>query len=76
MITGWKSHAEYIAINENQMALMPSNVSFSQAAAIPLGSLTTVVTLKALGHLNAGMTLLINGAAGGLGIRWKIKAGD
>jgi NADPH:quinone reductase-like Zn-dependent oxidoreductase len=29
MITGWKSHAEYIAIPENQIALMPSNISFS-----------------------------------------------
>jgi len=69
MLTGWKSHAEYIAINENQMALMPSNLSFSQAAAIPLGSLTTLVALQDLGHLKAGMKLLINGAAGGLGIQ-------
>jgi len=36
MITGWKSHAEYITIHENQIALMPNNVNFSQAAAIPL----------------------------------------
>jgi NADPH:quinone reductase-like Zn-dependent oxidoreductase len=69
MITGWKSHAEYIAINENQMALMPNNLSFSQAAAIPLGSLTTLVALQDLGHLKTGMKLLINGAAGGLGIQ-------
>ena len=69
MITGWKSHAEYIAINENQMALMPSNLTFSQAAAMPLGSLTTLVALQDLGHLKAGMRLLINGAAGGLGIQ-------
>ena len=69
MITGWKSHAEYIAIPEDQIALMPSNVSFSQAASLPLGSLTTLVALTDLGQLNAGMTLLINGAAGGLGIQ-------
>lgn len=48
---------------------MPSNLTFSQAAAIPLGSLTTLVALTDLGHLNAGMTLLVNGAAGGLGIQ-------
>lgn len=69
MITGWKSHAEYIAINENHMALMPRNLSFSEAAAIPLGSLTTLVALQELGKLNAGMKTLINGAAGGLGIQ-------
>jgi len=69
MITGWKSHAEYIAINENQMARMPINLTFPQAAAIPLGTLTTLVALQDLGHLTAGMKLLINGAAGGLGIQ-------
>ncbi|MDX2370635.1 MAG: NAD(P)-dependent alcohol dehydrogenase [Colwellia sp.] len=69
MITGWKSHAEYIAINENQMALMPINLTFSQAAAIPLGTLTTLVALQDVGQINAGMKLLINGAAGGLGIQ-------
>lgn len=69
MITGWKSHAEYIAINEDYMALMPTNMDFSQAAAIPLGSLTTLVALQDLGQLKAGMRLLINGAAGGLGLQ-------
>ena len=69
MITGWKSHAQYIAIHENQMALMPGSVSFSQAAAIPLGSLTTLVALSDIGRISAGKTLLINGAAGGLGIQ-------
>ena len=51
------------------MALMPSNVSFSQAAAITLGALTTLVALTDLGRLSTGMSLLINGAAGGLGIQ-------
>ncbi len=69
MITGWKSHAEFIAINEDYMALMPTHVDFSQAAAIPLGSLTTLVALQDLGQLKTGMKLLINGAAGGLGLQ-------
>ena len=69
MITGWKSHAEYIAINEDYMALMPANLNFSQAAAIPLGSLTTLIALQELGQLKTGMKLLINGAAGGLGLQ-------
>ena len=69
MITGWKSHAEYIAIDENYLALMPGKLSYSQAASIPLGALTTLVALQDLGHLKAGMKLLINGASGGLGIQ-------
>lgn len=69
MITGWKSHAEYIAIDERYQAVMPDNLSYSQAAAIPLGALTTLVALQDLGRLKAGMKVLINGAAGGLGIQ-------
>lgn len=69
MISGWKSHAEYLAIDENQMALMPRNLSFAQAASIPLGSLTTLVALQDLGRLNVGMKVLIIGAAGGLGVQ-------
>ena len=69
MITGWKSHAEYIAIDENYLALMPDVLSFSEAAAIPLGALTTLVALQDVGHVKSGMKILINGAAGGLGIQ-------
>jgi NADPH:quinone reductase-like Zn-dependent oxidoreductase len=46
MITGWKSHAEYLAIDEDYLALMPDTLSFSEAAAIPLGALTTLVALQ------------------------------
>ena len=68
MITGWKSHAEYIAIDESYMALKPENLSFSEAAALPLGALTTLVALQDIGKIEAGKKLLINGASGGLGI--------
>jgi len=69
MITGWKSHAEFISISEDAIALMPNNLTFPQAAAIPLGALTTLVALQDLGQLKTGMRLLINGAAGGLGLQ-------
>jgi NADPH:quinone reductase-like Zn-dependent oxidoreductase len=69
MITGWKSHAEFVAISEDAIALMPNNLTFPQAAAIPLGALTTLVALQDLGQLQSGMKLLINGAAGGLGLQ-------
>jgi NADPH:quinone reductase-like Zn-dependent oxidoreductase len=69
MITGWKSHAEYLAISEDAIALMPQNLTFPQAAAIPLGALTTLVALQDLGQLQSGMKVLIIGAAGGLGLQ-------
>ncbi len=37
-MNGPKSHQEYLAVNEDYMARMPSNLSFEQAAAIPLGA--------------------------------------
>lgn len=69
MITGWKSHAEFVAISEEAIALMPNNLTFPQAASIPLGALTTLVALEDLGNLQSGMKVLINGAAGGLGLQ-------
>ena len=68
MITGDKSHAEFIAIDESYMALKPKNLTFSQAAAIPLGALTSLVALQDIAQLKAGMKVLINGAVGGVGI--------
>jgi len=69
MISGWKSHAEVIAISEDYMAKLPNNLTYGQGAALPLGSLTTLVALQDLGKVNSGMRVLINGASGGLGIQ-------
>ncbi len=69
MISGWKSHAEVIAINEDYMAKLPNNLTYPQGAALPLGSLTTLVALQDLGKIKPGMKVLINGASGGLGIQ-------
>lgn len=65
---GMKTHQEYISINPNYIALMPSNISFEEAAAMPLGALTSLVALTELGGIQHGKKVLINGAAGGLGV--------
>lgn len=68
MIVGWKTHAEYIAINEDYIALKPDNIDFVQAASLPLGSLTTLVAFE-IANISEGNNVLINGAAGGLGVQ-------
>ncbi|NES19494.1 MAG: NAD(P)-dependent alcohol dehydrogenase [Symploca sp. SIO3E6] len=68
LIRGLKTHQEYLAIDEDYIALMPSNLNFEQAAALPLGALTTLVALQDLGQVNKGTEVLINGASGGLGV--------
>ncbi|OUS29189.1 zinc-binding dehydrogenase [Gammaproteobacteria bacterium 45_16_T64] len=63
-----KTHQEYLCIPEDYIARIPNNLSFEQAAALPLGALTTLVALQELGKVKQGANLLINGASGGLGV--------
>ncbi len=67
-MNGPKSHQEYLLVNEDYMAHMPSNLSFEQAAAIPLGALTSLVALETKGDISRNSEVLINGASGGLGV--------
>ncbi len=60
--------AEYLRIPEmGPVALKPSNVSFEEAAAVPVAGMTALQALRDQGHVRAGMKVLINGAGGGVG---------
>lgn len=60
-------YAEYTCLPENELiALKPSNISFEQAAAIPIGGLTALRLLKQAG-IKAGDQVLIYGASGSVG---------
>ena len=58
--------AEYIAINEKDLAKIPDYLSFNEAAAIPLTALTAYQALDIL-QLKSGETLFISGGSGGFG---------
>lgn len=60
---GW---AERGAVPSHRMAVLPDNVSFAQAAALPVAGLTALRTLRHGGAL-VGRRVLITGAAGGVG---------
>ena len=68
LMAGQKTHQQYIAINAQFIAHMPTSLSFEKAAALPLGALTTLVALQDLAQVKAGNPVLINGASGGLGV--------
>src|ERR1700733_12330386 len=59
--------AEYACTSESALALKPHNVTFEQAAAVPMGALTALQGLRAKGHIKPGQKVLVNGAAGGVG---------
>lgn len=59
--------AEYIAIDEDAIALKPKNLSFEEAASIPLVGLTSYQALHDILRLSVGQKVLIHAGSGGVG---------
>jgi NADPH:quinone reductase-like Zn-dependent oxidoreductase len=61
------SFAEYVSVPEGALALKPANLSFEEAAAVPMAAVTALQGLRDEGQIQAGQKVLINGASGGVG---------
>lgn len=61
------AYAEYIVVRESEVALKPKSIDHTHAAAIPLTGLTAWQALFDAGKLAGGQSVLIHGAAGGVG---------
>ena len=61
------SFAEYACAATSQLAVKPQEISFEQAACLPIAGITALQGLRDKGRVQAGQTVLINGAAGGVG---------
>jgi len=61
------SWAEYAAAQEGRIARKPANLSFEEAAAVPVAGLTALQALRDHGQIKPGQKVLINGASGGVG---------
>jgi NADPH:quinone reductase-like Zn-dependent oxidoreductase len=60
--------AEYVCVREARaVTLKPANVTFEQAASVPIAAVTALQALRDKGHVQAGQSVLINGASGGVG---------
>ena len=79
-VTGWKvgdqvlgfarqsgGYAEYAVIPVNSLAVKPKSMTFEQAAGVPIASETAYRALHEAGKIARGQTVLIHGAAGGVG---------
>lgn len=59
--------AEYVAVPEFALVPKPANLSFAQAAAVPMTAVTALQGLRDKGQIQPGQKVLINGASGGVG---------
>ena len=64
---GYGSFAEYVSVPESALALKPVNLSFEEAAAVPMAAVTALQGLRDNGQIQPGQKVLINGASGGVG---------
>jgi NADPH:quinone reductase-like Zn-dependent oxidoreductase len=60
-------YAEYAITNADSIVLKPDDLSFEEAAAIPIGALTAWQAMFDLANLSSGQRILITGASGGVG---------
>jgi NADPH:quinone reductase-like Zn-dependent oxidoreductase len=72
MLNGWQggAFAEYVALPEDWAARMPKNLTFQQAAALPLAAHTALQALRDRGKVRLNepyQHVLVNGASGGVG---------
>jgi NADPH:quinone reductase-like Zn-dependent oxidoreductase len=60
--------AEYVRVPQDRaVVLKPANLTFEQAAAVPVAAVTALQALRDHGRIQAGQRVLINGASGGVG---------
>ncbi len=64
---GRGTFAEYAVAREGKLARKPVNVSFEQAAVVPVSAVTALMALTDVGHVRQGQNVLITGASGGVG---------
>jgi NADPH:quinone reductase-like Zn-dependent oxidoreductase len=64
---GYGGFAEYVSVPATAMALKPANLSFEEAAAVPMAAVTALQGLRHHGDIQPAQKVLINGASGGVG---------
>jgi len=68
-VTGFSGggFAEYVCLSEDKVTVKPANISFEEAAAVPIAAVTALQGLRDKGRIKPGKKVLIDGASGGVG---------
>jgi NADPH:quinone reductase-like Zn-dependent oxidoreductase len=66
-VCGLGGFAQYVCAPQNALVLKPANLSFEQAAAVPMAAVIALQALRDKGQIQPGQKVLINGASGGVG---------
>jgi len=64
---GFGGFSEYVAVPERYLARKPANLTFEQAAAVPMAAVTALQALRDKAQVQPGQRVLIYGASGGVG---------
>jgi NADPH:quinone reductase-like Zn-dependent oxidoreductase len=59
--------AEYVCTSESSLVIKPENVTFEQAASVPVAALTALQGLRDKGKIQSGQRVLVDGSSGGVG---------
>jgi len=64
---GWGGFAEYVCARETCLAPKPANLTWEQAAAVPMAGMTALQAVRDKANVQSGQSVLIHGAGGGVG---------
>jgi len=65
--SGFGGFAEYVCVSEDSIVLKPKEISYEEAAAVPMSALTALQALRDKGEIKSNYKVLINGSTGGVG---------
>lgn len=66
-MSGQGGFAEFVCVRADELAPKPGNLSFEQAAAVPMAANTALIGVRDEGRVRPGQRILVNGASGGVG---------